>query len=1088
MSTRSVKVVLEAEVARYLQNVGKAEKATEAAGKAAEAAGRKIDQAAEGNTKAADKVAGGNKKQAQSSEEASKSSDKSSESSTKDADSKARQAAAAEKAGTAMLAFGAVSLAGLGASAKAAMDWESAWAGVTKTVDGTPEQMDQLEASLRGLAKTLPATHEEIAGVAEAAGQLGVAREDVVGFTKTMIDLSETTNLTADEAATSIAQISNVMGTMARDGAVGVERFGATLVALGNAGASTEKEILEMSKRIAGAGKLIGASESDVLALANAMASVGIEAQLGGGVMSRVMQRMYADVMDGGASLQNLADVSGVSAKEFATAFETDPVRAVDMMVKGLGRVKDEGGNVVQTMSELGIKGTEETGVILRLAGAGDLLSESLKLGDSAWASNSALAAEAAKRYETTESKVKVAWNNIKDAAIDAGAVLLPVIQGVAESVAGLAQAFGNLPAPVQGVVTVLAAVTGGAVLLGGAALTLVPKILDTVGAFKSLSTSSAPAAKGLVAVGKAAGGALALGAVTTILAKLAEADYMADIDQGMGKVADVLADVAAKSPGAAAGLDTLFKDIDGGSLINGVDDLGTALQRTFHPNRDQEFNDWAENIIHGATGVKGSSQILADSFDRIDQGMADMLASGNTEGAAASFERINQMAKDRGISVDELATKFPKYADAIKAASAEEKTAEGTGKAAAETIKDVGTAAEQSAKQAEDLVTSLLAMNNVNLSAADAQLGFDKAIHDAGENAVNAGAGVDYLNEATGAYNETAAKNLEVLNGIASQGSQVAQTVYDQTGSYDEFRKSLESSRQSLFDVAKAYYPTEAAAWAYVDSVLAIPPEMKTDVNITDNNTIQGVRDNLKLLHDAIQGTPDKTVTVTEPMSPEVIKGLENLGYVVTHLPNGTIQVSEQGTDATGRKIDNTAGKKRLATIDSQAITSAAENALNYTARDRTSNILTTSTTLNKYINEGAPAPWKGAPFRAAGGDLDMAPGPKGVDSQLFYGAKGEHVFTAQEVDLMGGQQAVYQFRSQLRAGIPAYANGGAVGTGASASAGSVSMSAGIDYDRLASAVMTAAQASPIHTTLKLGQREFASAIQESRAFENRR
>ncbi len=67
--------------------------------------------------------------------------------------------------------------------------------------------------------------------------------------------------------------------------------------------------------------------------------------------------------------------------------------------------------------------------------------------------------------------------------------------------------------------------------------------------------------------------------------------------------------------------------------------------------------------------------------------------------------------------------------------------------------------------------------------------------------------------------------------------------------------------------------------------------------------------------------------------------------------------------------------------------------------------------------------------PAKAGGGDLDMAPGPKGVDSQLFIGAKGEHVLTAGEVDLMGGQDAVYSFRAALRAGIPSHRNGGELG-----------------------------------------------------------
>ncbi len=1013
-----------------------------------------------------------------------------------------------DTAGASLLGIGTAAVGGLALAGKAAMDWESAWAGVTKTVDGTPEQMDELEASLRGLAKTLPATHEEIAGVAEAAGQLGVAREDVTGFTKTMIDLGETTNLSADEAATAIAQISNVMGTMEREGSVGVERFGATLVALGNAGASTEAEIVDMAQRIAGAAKLVGASESDVLALANAMASVGIESQLGGGVISRVMQRMYGDVKKGGEGLDNLAKVAGVSSKEFATAFETDPVRAVDSVVKGLSRVKESGGDVIQTMSDLGIKGTEETGVILRLAGAGDLLADSLKLGDEAWASNSALAEEAAKRYETTESKVKIAWNNIKDAAIDAGAVLLPVIAGVAESVAGMASAFGALPAPVKGVLSVLGGVVGVAALGVGAFLTLTPKILDTMQAFNRLAPAGGRARAALAGVGKAAGAAAAIATVTLILAKLAEADYMSEIDTGMGKVSNALAEISTSGPGASTALDEIFKDREGGDLINTVTDLESAIKRTFNKDDGQKFNDWGEGLMNSITGVKGSSHILAESFERLDAGLAELVSGGNADDAAKTFEQIKKTADEQGVSVEDLAKKFPQYADALKQADAESKGAASSGKKAAETIEDVGTAAEQAAEQAEGLVESLLGLNNVNISAADAQLGFDQAIADAAKNLDKAGAGVDYLNEATGAFNQTAADNLEMLNGIASQGNTVAQTVYDQTGSYDEFRKSLESSRQSLFDVAKAYYPTEEAAWAYVDSVMAIPPEMKTDVNITDNNTIQGVKDNLKLLHDAIQGTPDKTVTITEPMSPEVIAGLEALGYVVTHLPNGTIQVSEQGTDATGQKIDNTAGKRRIAAISAEAFTYAAEQALNYAARPRSSTVW--QNVLRTFSDAEGPPVGTGTVLRATGGRLPgfadggqlptTGPGTGVTDGFLGISSAGVPLarVDAGEWIINGASSDRYNRElAAINAGtfpkLPGYANGARVGREYSAqqlghapSGAASAHTATLDATAVASAVSGAM--SGWQPVVNIGGREFYGLMAETTARGSRR
>ena len=812
MADRRVKVVFSAEIQGFKRAMEEAAQAT-----------KKTKTASEESSKAADTYLG-----------------KMVQSATKSRDEW-------EKVGGTMLGVGTAAVAGLALAGKAAMDWESAWAGVTKTVNGTPEQMDELETSLRGLAKTLPATHEEIAGVAEAAGQLGVSREDVTGFTKTMIDLGESTNLSADDAATAIAQISNIMGTMDREGSKGVERFGATLVALGNAGASTEAEIVDMAKRIAGAAKLVGASESDVLALSNAMASVGIESQLGGGVISRVMQRMYADVKAGGKGLDDLAKVAGVSSKDFAKSFESDPVRAVDSMIKGLSRVKNSGGDVIQTMSDLGIKGTEETGVILRLAGAGDLLSDSLKLGDEAWASNSALAAEAAKRYETTESKVKIAWNNIKDAAIDAGAVLLPIIAGAAESVAGLAQSFGALPDPVKGVLTVLGGVAGVAALGAGAFLTLTPKILDSVEAFNKLAPAGGKARGVLAGVGKAAGAAGAIATVTLILAKLAEADYMSKIDTGMGKVALALADVTSNSPGAASALDGLFKDRDGGDLINTVTDLDSAIKRTFNKDPGQAFNDWGEGIINGMTGIEGSSQILEGSFKRLDTGLADLVGSGKSDDAAKAFDKIKEAAKSQNVSVEELVKKFPEYADALKQAEANAKGAGEGGDAAAAGIKAAGDASETAALQTEEvqkaledagiaadgtivsldkLVTSMQAAGLISISADQAAINYQKSLEKVDEVIARNGKTMDITTKAGKENKEAWLDQASAANAANEANAKNGVTAAD-------LNVSLTDQYGKLKDNAIAMGASAEQADLMARNALGIPKDVKIETAI---------------------------------------------------------------------------------------------------------------------------------------------------------------------------------------------------------------------------------------------------------------
>lgn len=574
-----------------------------------------------------------------------------------------QHAAAWDTAGKSLLVYGTGAVAALGAVSKAAMDWQSSWAGVTKTVDGSASEMAELETGLRGLAKTLPITHTEIAGVAEAAGQLGVARKDILGFTKTMVDLGVSTDLTAEEAATSIAQISNVMGTMSREGAQGVSRFGATLVALGNDGASTESQILAMAQRIAGAGATVGATEVDVLALSNTLASMGVQAELGGGVATRVLLKMFSAVKEGGPKLEAFARTAGVTAEEFASAYNKSPVQALDMVAQGLNRVNEEGGNVVAVMGDLGIKGTQETQVMLSLANSGTLLADSLALGSKSWAENTALVEEATKRYDTAESRVRIAWNNIKDAAISAGAVMLPVIANIADAVSSLANWFGQLPAPVMGALTVVAGLTGAAALLAGGFLVLFPRVVNLVSAFKTLGVSGSAAAGGLKKLGAALGIAgLLMAAAGAFKAyynaqqpAVASTDEMTQALLGLKKNAD--------------SLDNIFANIDpggGGTVLKDINDIGDAIARLNSNTVNDNIGQWANSFLN----IDNDFGKLESAITNVDTALAGFVTAGNLEGAATGFKSIAASAEEQGVSLEELQAKFPAYMDSLRQAA----------------------------------------------------------------------------------------------------------------------------------------------------------------------------------------------------------------------------------------------------------------------------------------------------------------------------------------------------------------------------------------------------------------------------------
>src|SRR5690606_18941896 len=103
-------------------------------------------------------------------------------------------------------------IVGLGAAALASsITFESAFAGVRKTVDATEEEFASLERGIRDMAREIPASAESIAQVAEAAGQLGIHTENILGFTEVMIGLGESTNMSADEAATALARFANIV-------------------------------------------------------------------------------------------------------------------------------------------------------------------------------------------------------------------------------------------------------------------------------------------------------------------------------------------------------------------------------------------------------------------------------------------------------------------------------------------------------------------------------------------------------------------------------------------------------------------------------------------------------------------------------------------------------------------------------------------------------------------------------------------------------------------------------------------------------------------------------------------------------------
>lgn len=929
----------------------------------------------------------------------------------------ADNSAAMEKAGGTMLKAGAVTVGAVGAMAKAAIDWETAWTGVLKTVDGTPQQLDAVETGLRGLAKTLPSTHTEIAAVAEAAGQLGIETGSVVAFTKTMIDLGQSTNLSAEEAATGLARFSNVMGTSQDD----VGKLGAALVGLGNSFATTESEILAMAMRLSGVGAQIGLSEGQVMGLSAAMSSVGIEAEAGGTAMSMVMKKISGAVDEGGEDVAGFAAVAGMSADEFSKAWKEDAGGALVSFVEGLGSAHEAGESVNTMLGDLGIKGIRETDSLLRLSAAGELVGKAMTQGVTEYTKGTALLEEANKRYQTSASKVAIAWNNIKDAAIDAGAVLLPIISTVMESVSGLASSFGSLPAPVQGTVTILALAAGGALLLGGGLLTLIPKIAATRVAFATLRTGGGQMVGTMGKIAKGAGIAGAALIAFQLASKVASREVVVSSEEMTAAIIGVTD--SAKGIGS---LDSVFQNFGsyfGKDLAGDINGVGDAVKRVVNP----EFGDGFQRGIDGLLGftglAKSETTTLDNRFKELGTTLGEMATNGNTEAASKAFRELATTFEESGSNAADALAHMPGYENA------------------------------------------LLGIANQAGTATDKNTLLKMALGDIPDPMAAAAATADVLTEsldATGVSVDAVVEDMQKFLELLFQTGMLTMSARDANAAYNEALAGVDATLKTVNESAGA-----------MGNMLN---ENKTDFDMT---TEAGRAANATFQDVARAGMAEVEAKAKAGAGmPELQDALTKVGQDLG-TTSGKLGITGDAADALTRDI---LGIPDGVSIESWMST-AAQAAANDTKKaiddiPKVVNVSITTTRTSIYDQKGAPGradmasdgSWISPLRRAAGGPV-AGPGTGTSDDVPIWGSNGEHMLTTAEVQQMGGHDAVYRFRAAVRNGdAPGFSNGGAIGgapgipssrmaasrhlASMSASAGGVDSAA---LDRLTAAVKSA-------------------------------
>ena len=305
-------------------------------------------------------------------------------------------------------------------SVKTFISFESAFAGVKKTVEATDYQFDAFNRTLKEMTTYIPMAYEDLAKIAELGWQMGVPIENLQKFTETLAAISVSTNLWLEDAALALSRITSVMWIDYND----VDKLGSAIVDLWNNFAATESEITTFVEKIAWVGNVVWLTAWDVTWIAASVTSVWVAAEKWWTAINKLLIAMNDAAVEWWDKLKTLATITGMTADEFQKLWKTDAWEAFVKVIEWMWNAWDK---AVSYIEDLVGTWTRVKEVFLNMAAASDKVREAVTRGNRAYDENRALMEEAAKRYGTTESKMQMLNNQITLNKELLGQTLIPV-------------------------------------------------------------------------------------------------------------------------------------------------------------------------------------------------------------------------------------------------------------------------------------------------------------------------------------------------------------------------------------------------------------------------------------------------------------------------------------------------------------------------------------------------------------------------------------------------------------------------------------------------------------------------------------
>jgi TP901 family phage tail tape measure protein len=750
-----------------------------------------------------------------------------------------------DKLGNAALVGGAaIGVAVLGA-AKAYAGFEKAMSNVAAVSGATAGELDALSEAAINAGRDTSFSASQAADAEAELVKAGVAVKDVLdGGLIGSMNLAAAGQIDLAQAAEIAAQSMNLFGLEGKD----VGHIADVLTAGANKSAAGVGDLGQALSQSGLVAAQLGINLDDTVGVLSAFADRSLKGSDAGTAFKTMLQRLTPQSTEAQGAMDELGikafDLQGnfVGLADFAGQLQT-AMSGLTMEQRNAAMTTIFGSDAVRASNvlyELGAEGVREYTKAVDDQGAA--------------------ARMAARQMDNLAGDVEVLKGSLETAFIEAGRGGNEGLRSLTQTLTTLVNKFSELPPAVQSDIVIFAALSAGTLLVGGAAIKATTGILAMKASMDAASFSAGRLSTAL----KFLGGTAAVGGVALLAIELGRLGPAADVAEVS---IDRLVESAAQLTNGGrltGGIADLFREDNG---VFGSDEKWVSTAEAIDRFAIRAKNAFGEDFSSQARRIQdfgASGQKMTETVSQIDGALAEMVQNGNGDKAREILEALLSGIDDPGV-VAKTRAEFTKTATALDAVAT-------AGPGAASGVKEVSDnltiskkAAEDAKEAVDDYIQSLQDAGLVVLDRRAAERGFQEALDAVSERitkrtelekelkeAQNRKVDTDTererkaddiarLKEELKSYADTldistqaGRDQQEVLDGVAGSALDLAQAIYDQTGSEDAYRASLVKSRPQLIKSAEALGMNKKEAKAFADAVLQIPP--KKAVTVTTN------------------------------------------------------------------------------------------------------------------------------------------------------------------------------------------------------------------------------------------------------------